>query len=136
MYLCIYRFGSASIVSHIGGGSGGYLEHIARYAAQEILGITVDSLKYKTLRYKLYIFNQLSIKGIHCQVSKVTNLSLYLWVTIWDRGKKPFLSFFFTIDSNRSKLYLLSKQIGIVYLYLYCELSAFDLSKKVQFSGR
>ncbi|XP_060582869.1 cytosolic Fe-S cluster assembly factor narfl-like isoform X2 [Ruditapes philippinarum] len=43
-------FGSASIVSHIGGGSGGYLEHIARYAAQEILGITVDNLKYKTLR--------------------------------------------------------------------------------------
>ncbi|XP_053378942.1 cytosolic Fe-S cluster assembly factor narfl-like [Mercenaria mercenaria] len=43
-------FGSADIVSHIGGGSGGYLEHIARYAAEEILGFTVESLKYKTLR--------------------------------------------------------------------------------------
>ncbi|KAL4221217.1 hypothetical protein ACF0H5_019481 [Mactra antiquata] len=38
------------IFSHIGGGSGGYLEHIFRYTAQEIFGTTVDKIQYKVLR--------------------------------------------------------------------------------------
>lgn len=43
-------FGSSEMISHIGGGSGGYLEHIARYTAEQILGVTLENLKYKTLR--------------------------------------------------------------------------------------
>ncbi|XP_061181017.1 cytosolic Fe-S cluster assembly factor narfl-like [Saccostrea echinata] len=38
------------LVSHIGGGSGGYLEHIMRYAVSQIHGTSVESLQYKTLR--------------------------------------------------------------------------------------
>lgn len=44
------RFGYGELVGHVGGGSGGYLEHIARYAAQEILHVEIDQLQYKTLR--------------------------------------------------------------------------------------
>ncbi|NXF78192.1 NARFL factor, partial [Sclerurus mexicanus] len=38
--------------SHSGGGSGGYLEHIYRHAAQELFGIQVDTIEYKTLKNK------------------------------------------------------------------------------------
>jgi len=47
--LFVLRFGCESM-SHIGGGSGGYLEHIARYAAREILQVDIEQLTYKTLR--------------------------------------------------------------------------------------
>ncbi|XP_052761261.1 cytosolic Fe-S cluster assembly factor narfl-like [Mya arenaria] len=43
-------FGGGALVNHIGGGSGGYLEHIARYAARELLGTEVAAFEYKTLR--------------------------------------------------------------------------------------
>lgn len=36
--------------SHRGGGSGGYLEHVFRHAAQELFGIHVDEVTYKPLR--------------------------------------------------------------------------------------
>ena len=36
---------------HPGGGSGGYLEYILRHSASALLGVTVDDLKYKTLRF-------------------------------------------------------------------------------------
>lgn len=50
-----YRMsGSASqdggLGNHMGGGSGGYLEHVMRYAVSQIHGSSVDSLQYKTLR--------------------------------------------------------------------------------------
>ncbi|KAM4820060.1 cytosolic iron-sulfur assembly component 3 [Thomomys bottae] len=38
--------------SHRGGGSGGYLEHIFRYAARELFGIHVDEITYRPLRNK------------------------------------------------------------------------------------
>ncbi|ELT92002.1 hypothetical protein CAPTEDRAFT_150962 [Capitella teleta] len=38
------------LASHQGGGSGGYLEHVMRYAAKELHGIEVDELKYKVMR--------------------------------------------------------------------------------------
>lgn len=36
--------------SHSGGGSGGYLEHVFRHAAQELFGIHVDKVTYRPLR--------------------------------------------------------------------------------------
>ena len=36
--------------SHIGGGSGGYLEHVMRYAVSQINGSSVENLQYKTMR--------------------------------------------------------------------------------------
>uniref|UniRef100_A0A8C6CYI2 Cytosolic iron-sulfur assembly component 3 n=1 Tax=Moschus moschiferus TaxID=68415 RepID=A0A8C6CYI2_MOSMO len=38
--------------SHRGGGSGGYLEHVFRYAAQELFGIHVTEVIYRPLRNK------------------------------------------------------------------------------------
>ena len=40
------------ILNHGGSGSGGYLEHVFHYAAQEIFGMKVENLTYKTLRNK------------------------------------------------------------------------------------
>ncbi|XP_062999172.1 cytosolic iron-sulfur assembly component 3 [Elgaria multicarinata webbii] len=40
------------LVGHSGGGSGGYLEHIYKYAAKELFGIQVEELQYKTLKNK------------------------------------------------------------------------------------
>ncbi|KAG8557359.1 hypothetical protein GDO81_016604 [Engystomops pustulosus] len=39
-------------LGHEGGGSGGYLEHIYKYAAQELFGLHVDEIKYKPLKNK------------------------------------------------------------------------------------
>lgn len=36
--------------SHRGGGSGGYLEHVFRHAAQELFGIHVTEVTYQPLR--------------------------------------------------------------------------------------
>ncbi|NWI02442.1 NARFL factor, partial [Tichodroma muraria] len=38
--------------SHAGGGSGGYLEHVFRHAAQQLFGIHVGSIHYKPLKNK------------------------------------------------------------------------------------
>uniref|UniRef100_A0A8C4N9B5 Nuclear prelamin A recognition factor-like n=1 Tax=Eptatretus burgeri TaxID=7764 RepID=A0A8C4N9B5_EPTBU len=40
------------LIGHAGGGSGGYLEHVFRYAARELFGKNVDTVTYKTLRNK------------------------------------------------------------------------------------
>ncbi|NXE13459.1 NARFL factor, partial [Lophotis ruficrista] len=40
------------LTSHSGGGSGGYLEHIYKYAAKELFGIQVDTIRYKPLKNK------------------------------------------------------------------------------------
>ncbi|KAM4656918.1 cytosolic iron-sulfur assembly component 3 isoform 1-T1 [Amazona ochrocephala] len=47
-------FGTAEeeLTSHSGGGSGGYLEHIYKYAAKELFGIQVDTVQYKPLKNK------------------------------------------------------------------------------------
>ncbi|XP_040296547.1 cytosolic iron-sulfur assembly component 3 [Bufo bufo] len=39
-------------LGHEGGGSGGYLEHIFKYAAQELFGLHVDEITYKPLKNK------------------------------------------------------------------------------------
>ncbi|KAM4025216.1 cytosolic iron-sulfur assembly component 3 [Anomaloglossus baeobatrachus] len=39
-------------LGHEGGGSGGYLEHIFKYAAQELFGLHVDKITYKPLKNK------------------------------------------------------------------------------------
>lgn len=47
------RFSSAAeeeLSGHSGGGSGGYLEHIYKYAAKELFGIQVDTIQYKPLK--------------------------------------------------------------------------------------
>jgi iron only hydrogenase large subunit-like protein len=41
---------SAEMLGHEGGGSGGYLHHVALYAAEQILGLKLDKLEYKVLR--------------------------------------------------------------------------------------
>ncbi|NXC19610.1 NARFL factor, partial [Corythaeola cristata] len=49
------RFSSAAeeeLTTHSGGGSGGYLEHIYKYAAKELFGIQVDTIHYKPLKNK------------------------------------------------------------------------------------
>lgn len=52
-YDTIFPFSeSASVVSHVGGGSGGFLEHILRYAAAELYGKELGELQYKTLKNK------------------------------------------------------------------------------------
>ena len=38
------------LIGHSGGGSGGYLEHVYKYAARELFGIQVEELQYKTLK--------------------------------------------------------------------------------------
>ena len=38
------------VYAHAGGGSGGYLEHAAKFAASVLLETQVDSLSYKVLR--------------------------------------------------------------------------------------
>ncbi|NWV79581.1 NARFL factor, partial [Dasyornis broadbenti] len=43
---------SEELSTHRGGGSGGYLEHIFRHAAQELFGIHVDTIHYKPLKNK------------------------------------------------------------------------------------
>ncbi|XP_065706611.1 cytosolic iron-sulfur assembly component 3 isoform X1 [Patagioenas fasciata] len=48
-------FGSTAeeeLTGHAGGGSGGYLEHIYKYAAKELFGIQVDTIQYKPLKNK------------------------------------------------------------------------------------
>ncbi|XP_042293489.1 cytosolic iron-sulfur assembly component 3 [Sceloporus undulatus] len=40
------------LLGHSGGGSGGYLEHIYKYAAKELFGVHVEEIQYKTLRNK------------------------------------------------------------------------------------
>lgn len=50
------RFNSATeeeLTGHSGGGSGGYLEHIYKYAAKELFGIEVDTIQYKPLKYEV-----------------------------------------------------------------------------------
>ncbi|KAM8960374.1 cytosolic iron-sulfur assembly component 3 [Pelodytes ibericus] len=39
-------------LGHDGGGSGGYLEHIFKHAAQELFGVHVDEITYKPLKNK------------------------------------------------------------------------------------
>lgn len=36
---------------HLGSGSGGYCDHIFRFAAKELFGIEVDILEYRNLRF-------------------------------------------------------------------------------------
>ncbi|XP_066496704.1 cytosolic iron-sulfur assembly component 3 [Tiliqua scincoides] len=40
------------LLGHSGGGSGGYLEHIYKYAAKELFGIRVEDVQYKPLKNK------------------------------------------------------------------------------------
>lgn len=38
------------LLGHSGGGSGGYLEHIYKYAARDLFGIQVEEVRYKALK--------------------------------------------------------------------------------------
>ncbi|XP_074613137.1 putative cytosolic Fe-S cluster assembly factor v1g210509 [Acropora palmata] len=51
------------LLSHSGGGSGGYLEHIFTYAAKECFEKTVSDIKYKTLRNKDFKEVTLQVDG-------------------------------------------------------------------------
>ncbi|XP_005145092.2 cytosolic iron-sulfur assembly component 3 isoform X1 [Melopsittacus undulatus] len=48
----IFSTAEEELTSHSGGGSGGYLEHIYKYAAKELFGIQVDTVQYKPLKNK------------------------------------------------------------------------------------
>lgn len=41
---------SPLLTRHIGSGSGGYADHIFRYAAKELFGEEIEKLEYKNLR--------------------------------------------------------------------------------------
>ena len=47
-----FSSGKDELLNHSGGASGGYLENVFCYAAQELFGTTVENLMYKTLRNK------------------------------------------------------------------------------------
>ncbi|XP_015757205.1 PREDICTED: cytosolic Fe-S cluster assembly factor narfl-like [Acropora digitifera] len=64
--LLLHRFSSVcgdELLSHSGGGSGGYLEHIFTYAAKECFEKTVSDIKYKTLRNKDFKEVTLQVDG-------------------------------------------------------------------------
>ncbi|KAJ8318611.1 hypothetical protein KUTeg_003702 [Tegillarca granosa] len=52
-----------SIYNHDGGPSGGYLEHVMKYAASELFGYSVDKLQYKVLRNQDFQEVKLEIEG-------------------------------------------------------------------------
>ena len=62
---------SGNFLSHGGGGSGGYAEHILQYAAKEIYGIDNPIVEYKTLRNK-------DFKEIHLLVNGKVELNFAL----------------------------------------------------------
>ncbi|XP_065060871.1 cytosolic iron-sulfur assembly component 3-like [Rhopilema esculentum] len=62
---------SGNFLSHSGGGSGGYAEHILQYAAKEIYGIDNPIVEYKTLRNK-------DFKEIHLLVDGKVELNFAL----------------------------------------------------------
>ena len=51
------------LFGHSGGGSGGYLEHIFKYAAEELFGVNNSSIEYKTLRNKDFKEVSLEVEG-------------------------------------------------------------------------
>ncbi|XP_033631147.1 cytosolic Fe-S cluster assembly factor narfl-like [Asterias rubens] len=51
------------LVNHVGGGSGGYLEHIFRYAARELFDVSVDQIEYKMLKNKDFKEATLEVDG-------------------------------------------------------------------------
>lgn len=51
------------LVSHDGGGSGGYLEYILKYAAKELYGYNVDHIDYHVLRNKDFKECTVEIEG-------------------------------------------------------------------------
>lgn len=53
----------SNLYSHAGSGSGGYLEHIFKYAAFELFGQTVDKITYVTLRNKDFKEVTLQVDG-------------------------------------------------------------------------
>ena len=42
---------NGQLLNHDGGGSGGYLEHILKYAAHNLFGHNITKVEYKVLRY-------------------------------------------------------------------------------------
>ncbi|KFP84801.1 Cytosolic Fe-S cluster assembly factor NARFL, partial [Apaloderma vittatum] len=48
----MFRSAAEELTGHAGGGSGGYLEHVYKHAAQELFGIQVDTIQYKPLKNK------------------------------------------------------------------------------------
>ena len=51
-YICFSAGCGEAVLSHAGGGSGGYLEHIIKYAAKDLFGLNLETITYKTLRYE------------------------------------------------------------------------------------
>ena len=54
---------SGNMLSHHGGGSGGYAEHILHFAAQELFGVSNPVVEYKTLRNKDFKELHLMVDG-------------------------------------------------------------------------
>lgn len=50
LYNCRFLGDEEELWSHEGGGSGGYLHHIARFAVKSLFGHDLKNLEYKTLR--------------------------------------------------------------------------------------
>lgn len=62
------------LTRHIGSGSGGYADHILKFAAMELFGIECDKLQYKELRYFAYpiqLFQSFYIFYVNFQKSRL-----------------------------------------------------------------
>ena len=60
--------------SHAGGGSGGYLEHVIKHAANQLFGFNLESIAYKTLR--------LGVKKIHFKEKILFEFLLLYWLRL------------------------------------------------------
>ena len=58
-FLRLSNVSNEGLLGHSGGGSGGYLEHTLKYAAQQLYGIEIQNLQFKTLRYNMRILQYL-----------------------------------------------------------------------------
>ena len=73
----ILRIGCGEeMYSHAGGGSGGYLEHVIKHAANQLFGFNLESVAYKTLR--LEVKNIITARKRSCGKVMFLHLSFIL----------------------------------------------------------
>ncbi|PIK51496.1 hypothetical protein BSL78_11601 [Apostichopus japonicus] len=53
-----------SLLSHNGGGSGGYAEYVLKYSARKLFNVKLESLEYKVLKNKDFKEVTLSVEGV------------------------------------------------------------------------
>lgn len=63
---------------HIGSGSGGYADHIFKYAAFELFGIAVNKIDYKQLRY-IHQYLHFASKKLYTMILEIQILKKRFW---------------------------------------------------------